>query len=434
MDREEITAFESCLYSVLCFFPYLYLALSPFFHRLRLPARGTAAVCAVWAMAEGAIAFFVVKTGLGPWLLVLHWAAGIPFMLILTEKCWDQVMFAQFFLYSQMAALPYLQRWLSGAGGAMLLGILTVLYFLGIAMASRKILEPILAVGMTAGVKKWSLFWMVPYVEFLLICSSCYFWEEGVEDEYGLITLYILLTNLFFLVIYLIMKSVLQENEETARRESEAKNAALIARQYEEILERQESVRRLRHDMRHFIRVLNELVQNQDLEGIRDYLYQYSEAVDRLLPPHREQICQNPIVNGMASYYLFAARAEGITVSVDCDLGKSLPIGEMELAGIVGNLLENALEACRRMEGGSPFIRMVLKSQGNGILVLIVENSYQGEVRTRGRHFLSSKRDAEGIGLSSVCDGVKRAGGTVKIHYDGKIFQVSVMVTGTQKF
>ena len=65
---------------------------------------------------------------------------------------------------------------------------------------------------------------------------------------------------------------------------------------------------------------------------------------------------------------------------------------------------------------------------------LIVENSYQGEVRTRGRHFLSSKRDAEGIGLSSVCDGVKRAGGTVKIHYDGKIFQVSVMVTGTQKF
>ena len=68
-------------------------------------------------------------------------------------------------------------------------------------------------------------------------------------------TLYILLTNLFFLVIYLIMKSVLQENEETARRESEAKNAALIARQYEEILERQESVRRLRHDMRHFIRV-----------------------------------------------------------------------------------------------------------------------------------------------------------------------------------
>ena len=59
MDREEIRAFESCLYSVLCFLPYLYLALSPFFHRLRLPARGTAAVCAVWAMAAGAIVFLL---------------------------------------------------------------------------------------------------------------------------------------------------------------------------------------------------------------------------------------------------------------------------------------------------------------------------------------------------------------------------------------
>ena len=39
-----------------------------------------------------------------------------------------------------------------------------------------------------------------------------------------------------------------------------------------------------------------------------------------------------------------------------------------------------------------------------------------------------SKREALGIGLSSVCDAAERAGGTVKIHYDGGIFRVSVML------
>lgn len=111
---------------------------------------------------------------------------------------------------------------------------------------------PILSVRMTGGMKSWILFWMVPYVVFLLICTSCYLWENGGGAGSGLLSAYIILTNIFFLFIYQIMKSVLLENEESLRRESERKNMALIARQYEEVLERQESVRRLRHDMRHF--------------------------------------------------------------------------------------------------------------------------------------------------------------------------------------
>lgn len=255
------------------------------------------------------------------------------------------------------------------------------------------------------------------------------FWERGGGAGYGTLSVYIILINIFFLFIYQIMKSVLQENEETLQKETEQKNVALIARQYEEVLKRQESVRRLKHDMRHFFRAMNEMLREQDLEGIRHYLYQYGENLDRILPTHMADICQNPVINGMASYYLAQARTEGIQVRADCDLKGQLPVSDLELSGMVGNLLENALEACRRMEGGKPFIHMVLKTQGNGILVLMVENSYQGEIRTRGRHFLSSKRNEAGIGLSSVCDSAERAGGTVKIHYDGEIFRVSVMLT-----
>ena len=139
-------------------------------------------------------------------------------------------------------------------------------------------------------------------------------------------------------------------------------------------------------------------------------------------------ICANPVINGTASYYIGQARAEGVEVSVDCAFDGTDKIQDVQLSGILGNLLENALEACRRMKGERRFIRLVLKSQGSGILVLVVENSYEGAVRTRGSRFLSSKRADLGLGLASVCDAVEQAGGTVEIHYDGSMFQVRVML------
>ena len=429
MAGNHVTA-PGCIYGLICLAVYISLSLFPFLHKCRLRLRGTAAVCMVWAMAEGAVALFLREMGLGLWSLLLHWTVGIPFMLLLIREGWEHVMFAQFFLYGQMAGLTAIRQWLEQEYFGLLV-FLTVFYFLGAGLVCKKLLIPILSVRMTGGMKSWILFWMVPYVVFLLICTSCYLWENGGGAGSGLLSAYIILTNIFFLFIYQIMKSVLLENEESLRRESERKNMALIARQYEEVLERQESVRRLRHDMRHFFRAMNEMAREQDLDGIRNYLYQYGESLDRILPPHMAPICQNPVINGMASYYLSQARSEGIEVRADCELKGQLPVSDLELSGMVGNLLENALEACRRMEGGKPFIHMVLKSQGNGILVLMVENSYQGQVRTKDRHFLSSKREALGIGLSSVCDAAERAGGTVKIHYDGGIFRVSVMLAMT---
>ena len=164
------------------------------------------------------------------------------------------------------------------------------------------------------------------------------------------------------------------------------------------------------------------------MEGLKRLICQYGEMLDETFPQQMAAICANPVINGTASYYIGQARAEGVEVSIDCAFDGTDKIQDVQLSGILGNLLENALEACRRMKGERRFIRLVLKSQGSGILVLVVENSYDGTVRTRGSRFLSSKRADLGLGLASVCDAVEQTGGTVEIHYDGSVFQVRVML------
>ena len=88
---------------------------------------------------------------------------------------------------------------------------------------------------------------------------------------------------------------------------------------------------------------------------------------------------------------------------------------------IFGNLLENAVEACGRMETGDKFIH--LESQlKNGLLVVAMENSYNGKFQKEGARFLSSKRREYGIGLASVQSVAREHGGEAQFDGNGKVF------------
>ena len=433
MGSEQIANLQRSGYLLLCFIPYMILSLYPFVQNLRYSWRTSAGICALWAAAETAAAFILLQLEGWTWAAAFHWILGIPFVLLLVARHEGQVLFAQFFLYSQLAPLPYLLNWVSAAGAGGRRGLwyaglfaFTALYLAVIGLSYSRLIVPMLSSGLSRVLRSWSLFWMAPYAVFIVIAFGCYFLEQAGETAF--LILYITLLNLLFAFIYLILKSVLLESKEALQAEMEAKNMGILVRQYEEVMERQESMRRFRHDQRHFLRTVNGLLYEENLEGLKRLICQYGEMLDEILPQQMASICANPVINGTASYYIGQARAEGVEVSIDCAFDGTDKIQDVQLSGILGNLLENALEACRRMKGERRFIRLVLKSQGSGILVLVVENSYDGTVRTRGSRFLSSKRADLGLGLASVCDAVEQTGGTVEIHYDGSVFQVRVML------
>ncbi|MFR5733272.1 MAG: GHKL domain-containing protein [Clostridium sp.] len=93
------------------------------------------------------------------------------------------------------------------------------------------------------------------------------------------------------------------------------------------------------------------------------------------LPPDVARTwCENYAVNTIVCYYAEEARKAGIDFSVRLELPKQLSINEAELCSILGNLLENALDACRECTDTAPFIRIRAREEG-GHIALAVDNT-----------------------------------------------------------
>lgn len=198
---------------------------------------------------------------------------------------------------------------------------------------------------------------------------------------------------------------------------------ALQRMQYRKIAEHDAEIRSQRHDLHHHMAVLREM--NDQPER----LIRYIDTLTQKIPTGKEiRLCENYAVNAVAVYYASAAEAQNIRTNLQFAIPAELEqMMESDLCIIVGNLLENAVEACTRMTEGERFIRLdsCLKC---GILSITVDNSFCGSVRKKGGIFLSSKREGEGTGLSSVTAVAKKYDGAARFETKDGVFQVSVYV------
>lgn len=171
------------------------------------------------------------------------------------------------------------------------------------------------------------------------------------------------------------------------------------------------SLRQLRHDLRHYLRVAQMPLSDSLL---------YSEPQDQAAPP------QNWVLSSLEDYY--RQRAEHLGFQVDLRL-ELIPTREEllpDLCLLLSNLLENAVEALQRE--GSGWLRARSHSTP-GYLSLVVVNSSSQKLHIRNGHYLSSKREGRyGIGLSTALDIARRYGGSAEFSADGKEFRASVFL------
>ena len=123
------------------------------------------------------------------------------------------------------------------------------------------------------------------------------------------------------------------------------------------------------------------------------------------------------------------AEESGIEFTTSIVLPPALAIKDTDLTVILGNMLENAMEACLRQTAGeAQFIEVKSRMQGNNGLVLQCRNSYNGQVKKQDETFLSSKREGEGIGLSSIRTLCAKYHGVLKITPKDNTFTVNLLL------
>lgn len=194
--------------------------------------------------------------------------------------------------------------------------------------------------------------------------------------------------------------------------------------QYKRIFESIENVSRQRHDIRHHMLILQEFLNNGNTEKASEYLKQYLEVTQKKTA---DKLCGNPIVNMLASHYCGIAEERGIEFSAHINVPDELPIQDTDISVILGNLLENAVEAASCAEGESRRISLNIGLKGK-MLAITVDNGYSGDIKQSGGKYLSSKSERRGLGLESVSEIAEKYGGGAEFHHNENMFFSSVML------
>lgn len=182
----------------------------------------------------------------------------------------------------------------------------------------------------------------------------------------------------------------------------------LLLQQGERAMENYENLRRhseelaaLRHDLRHHCTVLRGLCQAGDPDRVSDYL----DTISAWTQPPEGDYTVHPVVNIILTDFLKRCRELGIRSTVRVELPRRLPVPDADLCALLTNLLENAIDANKKIpEGTERWLRVAIHIRGE-YLYIGVENARFNPVRRSGEEELprSDKPGAgHGLGLRSA--------------------------------
>lgn len=205
----------------------------------------------------------------------------------------------------------------------------------------------------------------------------------------------------------------------------------LCSRQAEERESLYLEIRRLRHDMKNYLSCLLGAVQNGEKKEAEMLI---QGMLNNGISNKVSEVSRsgNIVVDSLVNYKHDLAEKEGIMFEANVFIPVSLPFQSGHLAVVLGNLLDNALEACRGVPEGQRYINLDI-SYVKEMLQICIRNSYHATHRkdSSGR-YLTTKKDTldHGIGLSSVEQAVSCYHGEMTAEETGNEFRVSVVMYG----
>lgn len=278
----------------------------------------------------------------------------------------------------------------------------------------------------------WNAVCVIPIVMFVIFRVAVYpsYFNQGYTWAAMLAVAPVVWTLGTFAIQFFVMNGLITLNE-NIKLEQELTTMMVFAKaqekQYIDLKEYIESNRRLRHDFRQSLLVIRQYAKEGQCENIVRHIQTYTDELDS---HNLEQICENVALNTILQYYKEKAEESGIMFASEVQVLQETGFSEPDLCVLAGNLLENAIEACKRQENREKFIRLKVEMKAPRTLSLMISNSYGGEVRQQSERYLSSKREDFGIGITSVQHITEKYHGFTKISHENQVFTVYVLLNG----
>lgn len=235
----------------------------------------------------------------------------------------------------------------------------------------------------------------------------------------------VLLISLLSIVVY---ERMIEKIETKWEKELLEKRVDGYRHELETMKNSERRMQNFRHDLRHHFIEMENLANKGKINELCEYIHDMEKTfadTKRIVRTGEYE------TDSLVNFLLADAQNRGIEICAGISMPEDLNISKFKMNVILGNLLENAIEAATRTEEKKLVLKM---NYASGTILLTIKNTYSG-INNIENGIIKSKNITRnhGIGLRSVRDLVEEQGGRMEISADGEWFTAEIMVREVEK-
>ncbi|AWW27998.1 MULTISPECIES: sensor histidine kinase [unclassified Acetobacterium] len=275
--------------------------------------------------------------------------------------------------------------------------------------------------GETIPLANWIAIILIPISSLYIILTL--FQAIGLSWKQVLIgVVLILLVNFTIFYLYDVISAFMVDKMDKIMVDQQNK---YYQKQFELMESSLKTTKAMRHDLRNHLAVIYALVEKGERDAALKHLTKMTDVYD----DKKQYACtENIDIDSILNFKIQEAAQQNIKIALDLSIPEKMSIASFDLAIILGNLLDNAIEAVAEMEKERQIKTNINYDKGR--LIILVENPYLGErVKVGNRYLTTNKEPSQhGLGLENVKSVLQKYDGTMDITQRSNIFSVSLLL------
>ncbi|MDR2572189.1 MAG: GHKL domain-containing protein [Oscillospiraceae bacterium] len=281
----------------------------------------------------------------------------------------------------------------------------------------------------TDGLKKkstvlFSFTIIIIFLCLLLLFTGIHEFDIGINQTLSWVAaglLFILITIFFLYEVFA------QEETSNLDLSTRLQRLELETHHFKEIDVMYSDINKWRHEYKNNLIYLRTLAERNDIKKLIDFIDSINAA-----PMHENNTLRtgNLVLDAVVSSKLWYAQSLGIDVSIHAVYPENNNVKDNDLCAIIGNLFDNAIEACLRIENinKKKFISFSLFVKGKN-MTISVSNSYEGLIHRNGSRYITSKdKRFHGIGIQHIDSIVTKYQGHVLREHTDSVFESLIII------
>ena len=429
---------EPLLNELLSTFPFHFLAYIPFYKKLKYSPLGTfLRVCMCQIFYLGIFTILILAGFSSVWVQYLAVPIFGVLFCLLVQADRGMILFFYMFILDYLlviraAAFCICEKLFGFNLFSWQSGFITLFLILCTILLMVKAMSHITKGLCSVSVPSfWRTAWLLPCSVTLILLLLTGDIRSGTVTISALLARVLLLICMFLISHFMILfiQQLKEQLETNTRNQAMERLLQIQHDQYSMLQARIAENRRARHDFRQHLRVIQDCVKRGDLEDLKSYLAEY----EKQFPSHSDHIyCNSYAVNAILAFYADKAENHNIRLDVKIQMSDTPVIPETEFCVLLGNLLENALDACQtgrpESETSQPFIRVCAIQTGTSTLSITVDNTSVFKPTWINEKLVSTKAAGSGIGTESIRMIAEQYRGDARFEWKDGVFYASVML------